>query len=171
MWSFLGFANYYRRFVKHFAAIADFLTSLTRTKMTWQWGPYQRHTFQRLKKALCATPVLKFPDPNLPYTVVTGASGTAAGGVLMQDQGEGLQPLAFLSRRLKPTKQRYSAYEWELAVVAYCLQSWRHYLEGCPRGVTVVHCVRVSLTGTTVALSWACWSLVWGLVGTNTLTL
>ena len=70
--------------------------------------------------------------------MVTDASGTAAGGVLMQDQGDGLQPLTFLSRRLKPMEQRYSAYEQELAVVAYCLQSWRHYLEGCPGGVTVV---------------------------------
>ena len=49
-----------------------------------------------------------------------------------------MQPLAFLSRRLKPTEQKYSAYERELAAVAYCLQSWRHYLEGCPGGVTVV---------------------------------
>ena len=56
----------------------------------------------------------------------------------MQDKGEGLQPIVFLSRRLKPTEQRYSAYECELAVVAYCLQSWRHYLEGCPSGVTIV---------------------------------
>ena len=56
----------------------------------------------------------------------------------MQDQGDGLQPLTFLSRRLKPTEQKYSAYERELDAVAYCLQSWRHYLEGCPGGMTVV---------------------------------
>ena len=43
----------------------------------------------------------------------------------MQDQGNGLQPLAFLSRQLKPIEQGYSAYEQELAAVAYCLQSWR----------------------------------------------
>ena len=63
---------------------------------------------------LCAAPVLQFPDPKLPYIVVTDASGTATGGVLMQDQGDGLRPLAFLSRQLKPTEQRYSAYEREL---------------------------------------------------------
>ena len=56
----------------------------------------------------------------------------------MQDQGDGLQPLAFLSRQLKPTEQRYSAYERELSAVAYCLWSWRHDLEGCLGGVTVV---------------------------------
>ena len=82
--------------------------------------------------------VLLFPDPKIPYTVVTDASGIVAGGVLMQDQGNGLQPLAFLSRRLEPMEQRYTMYERELAVVAYCLQSWWHYMEGCPGGVTVV---------------------------------
>ena len=56
----------------------------------------------------------------------------------MQIQGEGLRPIAFMSRAFKPTEQRYSAYERELAAVAYCFIQWRHYLEGCPGGVTVV---------------------------------
>ena len=133
--SFLGFMNYYKRFVQNFVAIADLLTSLTRKDMEWKWGPYQRHVFQQLKETLCATLVLLFPDSKLPYTIVTDASGTAASGVLMQDQGDGLQPLTFLSRRLKPTEQSYNAYEWELVAVAYSLQS---YLEGCLGGVTVV---------------------------------
>ena len=56
----------------------------------------------------------------------------------MQDSGEGLRPLAFLSRKLKPSEQKYSAYERELAAIAYCLINWRHYIEGCPGGVTVI---------------------------------
>ena len=78
-----------------------------------------------------------FPDPK-PYTVGTDAFDTTAGGVLMQDQGDGVQDLTFLSRRLKPTEQKYSVYEQQLAGVAYYLQSWRHYLEGCLGGVTMV---------------------------------
>ena len=122
--SFLGFANYYRRFVRNFAEIADPLTSLTRKDAVWQWEPFQRRAFQQLKNMLCAALVLQFPDTKLPYTIVTDASGTATGGVLMQDQGDGLRPLKFLSRRLKPTEQRYSAYERELAVGTYCLMCW-----------------------------------------------
>ena len=91
-------------------------------------GPYQWHAFQQLKELLCATPILLFPDPKLPYTVVANALGTVVGGVLMQDKGSGLQPLAFLSRQLKPMEQRYNAYERELVIVAYCLQSWWYYL-------------------------------------------
>ena len=49
-----------------------------------------------------------------------------------------LHHLAFMSRTFKPSEQRYSAYERELAAVAYCFIQWRHYLEGCPKGVTVV---------------------------------
>ena len=64
--------------------------------------------------------MLIFPDPKLPYTLVTDALGTAAGGVLMQDQGDGPRPIVFMSRALKPTEQWYSAYERELAAIAHC---------------------------------------------------
>ena len=136
--AFLGFANYYRRFIRDFASLASPLTDLTKKGTTWQWGPYQRHAFLALKDAYCNAPLLLFPDPPLPYTVSTDASEIAVGVVLLQDHGKGLQPLAFVSRRLKPTEQRYGAYERELAAMAYCLQSWRHYLEGCPGGSTVL---------------------------------
>ena len=70
--------------------------------------------------------------------VVTDASQSAEGGVSIAGYGDGLCPLAFLSRRLKPTEQRYLAYEGKLATIAYNFLAWRHNLEGCPRGVTVM---------------------------------
>ena len=136
--SFLGFTNYYRRFIRSYSDIAGPLTDLTKKGMAWQWGPHQRHAFKAMKDAYCRAPILIFPDPKLEYTIFTDASGTGAGGALLQDQGEGLRPIAFLSRRLKPTEQKYSAYERELAAMAYCLQSWRHYVEGCPGGVVIL---------------------------------
>ena len=136
--SFLGFANYYRRFVYNFAEVAHPLTELTKKGVAWQWGPMEQRAFQLLKQRLCEAPILLYPDPQRPYVVVTDASGSAAGGVLMQDHGDGLRPLAFMSKAFKPSEQRYSAYERELAAVAFCLIQWRHYLEGCPGGVTVI---------------------------------
>ena len=136
--SFLGFANYYRRYVHQFAEVAHPLTELTKKGVEWQWGPYEKEAFRQLKQKLCEAPILQYPDPKLLYIVVTDALGTTVGGVLMQDQGEGLQPLAFMSKALKPSERRYSAYERELAAVVYCFLEWRHYLEGCPGGVTVM---------------------------------
>ena len=136
--SFLGFANYYRRFVYNFAEVAHPLTELTKKGVEWQWGPMEQRAFQLLKQRLCEAPILLYPDPQRPYVVVTDASGSAARGVLMQDHGDGLRPLAFMSKAFKPSEQRYSAYERELAAVAFCLIQWRHYLEGCPGGVTVI---------------------------------
>ena len=83
--SFLGFANYYIRFVPGYTSIASPLTMLTKKDVLWHWGPLQRKAFEDLKSALCATPLLIYLDPALPYIVVLDASGDAAGGVLMQD--------------------------------------------------------------------------------------
>ena len=96
--SFLWFANYYRRFIPSYASIAAPLTMLTEKDLLWHWGPLQRTAFVDLKSALCAIPLLIYLDPSLPYTVVSDAFGDAAVGVLMQDQGEGLRPIAFMSR-------------------------------------------------------------------------
>ena len=74
--SFLGFANYYRRFVKNFAGVVNPLTELTKKGTVWQWGPFQKRAFHELKDALCTAPVLQYPNPDLPYTVVTDAFGT-----------------------------------------------------------------------------------------------
>ena len=83
--SFLGFANYYCHFISKYAEIAAPLTYLTKKDVEMQWGPPQQRVFQQLKDALCDSPILVFPYPKLPYTMVTDASGTAVGGVLMQD--------------------------------------------------------------------------------------
>ena len=79
--------------------------------MEWQGGPYQWRDFQQLKEALYTTLVLLVPDSKPPYIMVTNASATTVDAVLTQDQGDWLQPLVFLNRRLKPREQRYNVYE------------------------------------------------------------
>ena len=80
---------------------------------------HQKEAFCQLKQKLCEAPILWYPDPKLLYTMVTDASGAAVGGVFMQDQGEGLQSLASMSKALKPSERCYLAYECELAAIAY----------------------------------------------------
>src|SRR6185437_9346186 len=83
-----------------------------------------------LKSAIVAGPILILPDPKLPFVINTDASGYAVGAVLQQDQGKGLQPIAFLSKKMLDAETRYPVHEQELLAVIHSLGTWRHYLAG-----------------------------------------
>ena len=132
---FLGLAGYYRRYVLGFSEIAHPLTQLTKGDATWEWGATQKWAFEEIKAALCVSPILALPDMKAaadgihPFVVQTDASGVALGGVLMQDVGEGLKPIAFESRQFSGAEQNYHAGERELCALHHCTtQTWRHYL-------------------------------------------
>lgn len=83
-------ANYYNRFVSHFAELAAPLSDLTGKGTEFVWGSRQSAAFEALKKALCCAPVLAMPDFTHDFVIETDASDVAVGAVLQQDQGSGL---------------------------------------------------------------------------------
>lgn len=133
--SFLGLTSYYRRFVDSYALRTDPLTRLLKKDVPFVWGPEQEASFVDLKRTITTAPVLVAPDPEKPFVVVTDASGMALGAVLMQDQGKGLQPLCFASRKLCDAETRYPTHERELLGIVYALKQWRHYLLNAVRSV------------------------------------
>jgi hypothetical protein len=137
--SFLGLAGYYRRFVKDFSQIAAPLTDLLHKNVAFQWTDKQEQAFKQLKQAVCNAPVLIVPDPNKQYTVVTDASGFAIGAALCQDHGNGLQPCAFISRKMNDHERNYPVHEQELLAIIHALREWRHYLHGSQFTVVTDH--------------------------------
>jgi len=132
---FLGLAGFYRRYIQGFSDLAHPLTKLTKSLVPWEWGPEQERAFERLKTALTSAPTLILPDQEAahngtsPFVVQTDASAVALAGVLMQDLGRGLQPIAFESKQFSSAEQNYHAGERELAAIHHCTtQTWRHYL-------------------------------------------
>jgi hypothetical protein len=111
--SFLGFANYYRRFVKDDAKIATPMTRLIKKNEEWKWGQEQPQAFDRLKTLLTHAPVLRLSDSSRPYVLATDASDYALGAVLMQDFRHGNQPVAYTSRQLHKAELNYSAHDKE----------------------------------------------------------
>lgn len=130
--SFVGFTNFYRRFIKNFSAIARPLTaSLKLDVKSWSWTPAMAHSFQKLKEAFMTAPILAHFDPEKPTTVETDASDFALGGVMSQKADGGkLHPIAFHSRKLLPTEMNYEIHDKELLAVVDCFTRWRRYLEG-----------------------------------------
>lgn len=136
---FLGLANFYRKFVAGFAHRAAPLTDrLRQDQPASPWTDAQQAAFEDLKAALSSAPVLVSPDPNIPFTVHCDASKLAIGAVLSQEQGKGLQPVAYESRKLNPAERNYSTYEKELLSVVHALVTWRHYLQGSKFTVYVI---------------------------------
>ena len=128
--SFLGLSSYYRRFIRHYSLLARPLTELTKTDTMKQWGVAEQKSFDQLKAALVTAPVLRLPDFSRQFVLTTDASLVAVGAVLKQYFGDGLQPVAYESRKLNSTQMRYSAYERELLGIVEALRKWRSYLQG-----------------------------------------
>ena len=70
------------------------------------------------------------PNFELSFVVTTDASLVSIGAILEQDFGQGLQPVAYESRKLNPAEMQYLAYERELLGIVWAIGKWRHYLEG-----------------------------------------
>ena len=128
--SFVGLANFYRKFIRWFSEIASPLTDLTKKDRKSEWGPKEEEAFERLKTSLVSAPILQLPDFDREFTVTTDASEVSVGGILQQNFGQGLQPVAYESRKLNPTECRYSAYEREMLGIVWAVGKWRHYLVG-----------------------------------------
>ncbi|GJP83915.1 hypothetical protein CLOP_g14016 [Closterium sp. NIES-67] len=83
---FLGFANYYNRFVPQYAKIAAPLTNLLTKNTPYTWEPKHQEAVEQLKQALTSAPVLILPDPKRDYVIEADANDQAVGAVFMQDQ-------------------------------------------------------------------------------------
>jgi hypothetical protein len=136
--AFLGTAGYYRKFIRGFSGIAMPLSDLTKEDSKFQWGAPQETAFQRLKAAIAQEPVLALPDPRRPFVIHVDASGFATGAVLQQDHGHGLQPIAYLSKKMLDAETRYPIHEQELLAIIVALKAWRHYLMGARFTITIM---------------------------------
>jgi len=122
---FLGFVNYYRRFIRAFAQITHPLHRLT-GKEQWHWGVEEEKAFQDLKRVISTAPVLIMPKDDAPFHVEVDSSNYATGAVLSQlDDDDGKwHPIAFFSRALSDVEHNYDIHDKELLTVMCSLSEW-----------------------------------------------
>ena len=137
--SFLGLAGFYRKFISNFSGICSPITNLLKQDKIYEWKPEHDEAFQKLKQAVRTAPVLVLPNHELSFVVHTDASGFAVGACLSQDQGNGLQPVCFMSKKMLPAERNYPIHEQELLAVICALKEWRHYLHGAKFQVVTDH--------------------------------
>ena len=126
VWSFLGLAGYYRRFIEGFSKLLAPLTALTKKNTRYVWMDKCEHSFQELKRCLVTVLVLALPMESSNFLVYSDTSRKGLGCMLMQNGNV----IAYASCQLKPYEQNYSTHDLELAAVEFALKIWRHYLYG-----------------------------------------
>lgn len=136
---FLGFANFYRKFIRDFSSVAAPLSALTKAKNThFAWSPEVDEAFQVLKGRFTSAPVLTMPDSSRGFIVEVDASDLGVGAVLSQRGADNrIHPCAFLSHRLTPSERNYDVGDRELLAVKLALEEWRHWLEGAQKPFVV----------------------------------
>ena len=136
--SFLGFTNFYRRFIPNYFTLACPLIDLTKKNLPWDWTPSQQQAFDQLKHLFLWQPVLCIPDLSSPFTIATDASKYTSGTILLQTDLNGdWHPCSYLSQSFSPAEQNYDIYDWELLAVIHALKTWRHYLHSSPFPIQV----------------------------------
>ena len=128
---FLGLANYYRRFIKHFASIAKPLHRLTEKTASFKWTTECQTAFETLKHTLTSAPILAHPDYSKEFILDTDASAVGIGAVLSQVQSDGNErPIAYASRTLSKPERCYCVTRRELLAVVTFIKHFRPYLLG-----------------------------------------
>lgn len=137
--SFLGFANFYRRFIHAYSEIVAPLNRLTRKDTIWDFNQKCRDAFETLKKVFTTAPILGHFIPGQQLTVETDTSDYAIAAVLSitEDDGE-LHPIAFHSRTMIGAELNYDTHDKELMAIHEAFKTWRHYLEGSVLPIDVV---------------------------------
>jgi len=137
--AFLGFINFYRRFIRDFSAKARPLFDLTRSKQVWTWSGREQTAFEDLKMAVTTAPVLMSPQDSEPFRVEADSSDFATGAVLSQQSTTDgkWHPIAFYSKSLSSVERNYKIHDKEMLAIIRALEEWRHFLEGATHPVEI----------------------------------
>lgn len=137
--AFIGFCNFYRRFIRGFSAIAKPLNKLAKKEVKFKWSKECQKAFDKLKETVIKAPVLLHFDPDKQSYIECDSSDWTTGGVFSQmgDDGQ-LHPVAFFSKTLNPAECNYEIYDKELLAIIRCFETWKPELEGTESPVQVL---------------------------------
>jgi hypothetical protein len=130
--SSLGFANFYRRFIRNYSGVITLLKENLKKHATFRWTEQCGAAFQKLKEQFTSAPVLAHYRDDRERVLETDASEYAIGGVMSQKNEAGeVHPVAFMSRKLIAVERNYDTYDgncWQSSRRSrYCATT----LKGC----------------------------------------
>jgi hypothetical protein len=130
--SFLGHADFYRRFIKDSSVISKPLCNLLIKDNVFEWTEHCEKAFVRVKNLLTSAPVIQPPDWSLPFEIMCDASNYAMGAILGQRKDKKSYVIYYASKTLNNAQMNYTTTEKELLTVVFACEKFRSYLIGSP---------------------------------------
>lgn len=121
-----GSVTYLAKFLPRLSTVFEPIRKLTRKDTEWQWTEEHDKAMADLKKLVTSAPILAYYDPKKTITIQCDASKTGLGATIMQEG----KPLAYASRALTPTEQRYAQIEKEALAIVFALERFHQYTFG-----------------------------------------
>ena len=154
--SFLGFTNFYCRFIFNYSDIVIPLTHLTQKDISWKFDSSCQDAFNSLKKAFTSIPILTYWIPNAQLIVETDTSDYALTAILsIVNEDNEVHPVAFHSHTFTVVELNYDTHNKELLAIFKAFKIWWHYLEGPAYPIDVVMDYKnLEYFSTTKVLTW-----------------
>uniref|UniRef100_A0AAV2JTD4 Gypsy retrotransposon integrase-like protein 1 n=4 Tax=Knipowitschia caucasica TaxID=637954 RepID=A0AAV2JTD4_KNICA len=129
--SFLGFINYYHRFMPNLSTVLHPLNELLQAERKWKWTKECEQAFQEVKRLVTSETVLTHYDPSLPVKLACDASPYGIGAVMSHVMRDGTErPIAFASRSLSSAEKNYSQIDKEALGLVWGVKRFNQYLYG-----------------------------------------
>jgi len=128
---FLGFANFFCKFINDFQLIATPLTQLLKKNFKFVWSMAANEAFEAIKSALISDScILHLPNMEKEFLLFVDACKTGYGGCLTQlDENGNHRPVFFLSKKTTDAEKNYCVTELECAALVYCISKLQNYLQ------------------------------------------
>ena len=125
---FCGMVNYLSMFLKDLQTKLIPIYHLTKKGVPFHWGELQQKAFEQIKKDLTEAPVLPMPNSEGHMVLVSDTSKIACGSTLYQEQKGRYRLIAYFSKKLPLSAQRYSISELELTGIYANVLAFKHLL-------------------------------------------
>jgi len=122
--AFIGFVNFYRRFIQDFSTITRPLFDLICSDKAWNWDAKEQEAFECLKTTVTTAPVLVSPQDLEPFRIEADSSDFAFGAILFQQlpREEKWHPVAFYSKSLSLVERNYEIHDKEMFAIIRTLE-------------------------------------------------
>ena len=128
--SFLGHADFYRRFIRDFSKIAKPLCRLLEKDAKFNFDESCQNSFEEIKSRLVEAPIMAKPNWNKEFEIMCNASDYAMGAGLGQKDEKVFRAIYYSSKTFNEAQENYSTNEKEMLAMVFACEKFRPYILG-----------------------------------------